>query len=254
MRYVSLGSGSRGNATLVEEQGQCLLIDCGFNRKTALQRLAEVGIETQQLRAVLVTHEHGDHAKGVQALCEHLQIPFYTSFGTARKMQWLEHELWHCVRPEETLALLNLTVTPVVVPHDAQEPIQFVIQDAHGHKLGVLSDLGSLTPHVVEHYQQCHALQVEANHDVQMLRVGPYPRSLQQRVGGDYGHLNNQQCAELLQRVWWSGLRHVRAGHISEKNNDPALVQQVLASVLNCSADDVLLLQQDQVSDWYHVC
>jgi len=253
VRYASLGSGSRGNATLVEHQGECILIDSGFSRKITLQRMTQLGIDPQQLKAVLVTHEHSDHAKGVQTLCDTLDIPFYASFGTARKMEWLDHSLWHCIRAEQVIDLAGLSITPVCVPHDAQEPLQYVMQNPQGYKLGVLSDLGSLTPHIVQHYSGCHALQIEANHDPHLLQVGPYPPSLRVRVAGNYGHLNNQQCAELVSRVSWPGLKKVSAGHISEKNNDRNLVKQLLAPVLNCSPADVELLEQDQVSDWYQL-
>ncbi|MCH2039590.1 MAG: MBL fold metallo-hydrolase [Saccharospirillaceae bacterium] len=253
MRYASLGSGSRGNATVIEHQGECLLIDCGFSRKSTLQRMAQLELEPAQLRAVLVTHEHSDHAKGVQTLCDSLNIPFYASFGTARKMDWLQHGLWRCIRSEQPLELIGLEVTPVCVPHDAQEPLQYVMNSPQGMKLGILSDLGSLTPHIVEHYSGCHALQIEANHDPHLLQVGPYPPSLRVRVAGNYGHLSNQQCAELVARVQWSGLKRVSAGHISEKNNDRNLVRELLAPLLNCHPADVDLLEQDVVSDWYQL-
>lgn len=250
MRYTSLGSGSRGNATLVVEQEQALLIDCGFSRRSLLQRLELAGTDVSQLQAVLVTHEHGDHARGVVSVCEILGIPFYASFGTARVMQWTEHPLWRCIRSDEVITIGALAVLPVVVPHDAAEPLQFVVENSAEKRLGVLSDLGSLTPHLISAYQGCHALQVEANHDPDMLRNGPYPPALQARVAGNFGHLSNQQCAELIQRLQWDGLRHVSAGHISEKNNAPALVSQALCGVLGCSPGDVKLLQQDVMSGW----
>ncbi|MEN9464956.1 MAG: hypothetical protein RL217_1137 [Pseudomonadota bacterium] len=250
MKYVSLGSGSRGNATLVVEQGRALMIDCGFNRKTALQRFAQANFDPATLDAVFVTHEHGDHSKGVVHLCETLNIPFYASFGTAFSMQWLEHPLWCCVSAEHTVSLGHLALLPVVVPHDAKEPLQYVVENTAGTRLGVLSDLGSLTPHVISSYQDCHALQLEANHDPLLLQNGPYPPSLRQRVASDYGHLSNQQCAALLSQVQWHGLRHVSAGHISEKNNRLDLVQVELNAVLDCPAREIRLLDQDQVSPW----
>ena len=253
MRYRSLGSGSRGNATLVEYQSSSLLIDCGFSRKVLLQRLAESGTSADSLKGVLVTHEHGDHAKGIVTLCDHLQIPFYTSFGTARKMRWLDHPRLQIIRSCEALDLGEMHVLPVVVPHDAHEPLQFVIESRAGHKLGILSDLGSLTPHLVQAYQGCHALQVEANHDPVMLQNGPYPPSLKVRVAGDYGHLSNEQCADFIRRVRWPGLTQVTVGHISEKNNHPDLVANTLCGVLECQPDEVVLLEQDLVSDWYPV-
>jgi len=250
VRYASLGSGSRGNATLVVENERAVLIDCGFSKRSVLARLQASGTDPRQLDGVFVTHEHGDHAKGVVALCEGLNIPFYASFGTARKMEWLEHPLWRCIRSDEAVAVGSMGVLPVVVPHDAEEPLQFVIESTKQRKLGVLSDLGSLTPHILSAYEGCHGLQVEANHDPQMLRTGPYPPSLQARVAGNFGHLSNQQCAQLLERLMWDGLQHVTAGHISEKNNARTLVGEALCGVLGCAPTDVRLLEQDAVSDW----
>lgn len=246
MKYISLGSGSRGNATLVLEQEQSLLIDCGFSRKVLLERLLQAGANPSHLQGVLVTHEHGDHVKGVQTLCEMLSIPFYASFGTARKMDWLEHPLWRCLYPDEAVIIGTLEAQPVIVPHDAAEPLQFVIENTQGKRLGVLSDLGSLTPHIISSYSHCQALQLEANHDPLMLQNGPYPPSLRARVASDYGHLSNQQCAKLIQQVRWHGLTSVTAGHISEKNNAPELVCAELSSVLDCSPHQVRLLEQDR--------
>ena len=202
MRYISLGSGSRGNATLIDSGLSCVLIDCGFSRKVLYERLEKVGVDQSRLTAVFATHEHADHAKGVLSVCEHLNIPLYASFGTAKKMQWIEHSLWQCIRGDEAVSLADLRVHPVVVPHDALEPVQFVVQHMKGHKLGILSDLGSLTPHLVAAYQGCHALQLEANHDLNLLQAGPYPPSLKRRVSGNYGHLSNEQCVEFLKRVY----------------------------------------------------
>jgi len=251
VKFVSLGSGSRGNATLVEYQKHVILIDSGFSRKVLLQRIEQAGVQPTQLQAAFVTHEHSDHAKGIVALCEHLQIPFYASFGTARRMDWTRHALWRCIQSDESVAVQGMSVMPVVVPHDADEPLQFVIENAEGQRLGILSDLGSLTPHIVERYQACHALQVEANHDPVRLQNGPYPPKLRARVAGAYGHLSNEQCADFIRRVRWPGLQYVTAGHISEKNNDRALVAQALSQALDCAPDEVRMLAQDEISDWY---
>lgn len=250
MKYISLGSGSRGNATLIMEQQRGVLVDCGFNRKTLLQRLEQAAVDPRQLEAVFVTHEHGDHAKGVVLVCEALNIPFYASFGTARQMQWTEHPLWRCIHSDQLVSVGKLALLPVVVPHDAAEPLQFVVENAAGKRLGVLSDLGSLTPHIISCYSDCHALQLEANHDPQMLQNGPYPPSLRARVAGSFGHLSNQQCAELIRRVHWHGLQQVSAGHISEKNNARELVRAELSPVLDCPPQQVRLLEQDQISGW----
>lgn len=253
MKYISLGSGSRGNSTLIMEQQQGVLIDCGFSRKVLLEKLLASGTDPQQLKAVFVTHEHADHAKGVQALCEALAIPMYASFGTARKMQWLEHPLWRCLYPDQVVSVGQLALLPVIVPHDAEEPMQFVTENTQGKRLGVLSDLGSITPHIVKHYSQCHGLQLEANHDPVMLENGPYPPHLRARVASDYGHLSNRQCAQLIEMIQWDGLQYLTAGHISEKNNTLELVSAEINSVIDCQAYQLTLLNQDQLSAWYEL-
>lgn len=250
MKYISLGSGSKGNATLIMQDQQAILIDCGFSRKEVLERIASTGVDASLLSAVFVTHEHADHAKGVKVLCEKLGIPFYASFGTARKMDWLDHPLWRCIYADKTESIGKLAVLPVVVPHDAEEPMQFVVENSASKRLGVLSDLGSLTPHVISSYSHCHGLQIEANHDVQMLQNGPYPLSLKARVASDFGHLNNQQTAELLQHINWHGVQHITAGHISEQNNCRDLVGVELSQALDCSLNEIKLLTQDEVSFW----
>lgn len=252
MRYASLGSGSKGNATLVEHAGRSLLIDCGFSRKGILERMTAASADWSILDAVLVTHEHTDHSRGALAVCEWLDRPLYSSFGTARKMGWLDHELWRPLQGDQLLDLETLRVRPVTVPHDAHEPLQFVVASrTEERRLGVLSDLGSITPHILDAYRECHALQLEANHDPVMLRQGPYPPALQARVAGNYGHLSNGQCAQLLEALLWSGLQQVTAGHISEKNNSPELVRRELSRVLGREADSVQLLGQDGISGWF---
>lgn len=253
MKYISLGSGSRGNSTLICGAKGALLVDCGFSKKILLSRFEQADFDAGQLLAVFVTHEHTDHAKGVQAICESLDIPFYSSFGTAQKMGWLNHALWRCIVSDEKVEIEDLVVEAVVVPHDALEPLQYIVESHQGLRFGILSDLGCLTTYLVAKYQGCHALQVEANHDLEMLRKGPYPPKLIRRVAGDYGHLNNGQCADLIRRVQWSGLTHIVASHISEKNNHPSLVQQELANAIGCPPDQVRMLDQDVVSDWYQL-
>lgn len=238
---------------MVAQGQQTLLIDCGFSRKNLLTRLAKAESDPSTLLGLLVTHEHSDHAKGALSVCEGLDIPLYSSHGTAVQMDWVGHELWKPLHAGDSLRLGEFELLPVTVPHDAREPLQFVVQNPQGCRLGVLSDLGCVTPHIREMYQQCHGLQLEANHDPQMLRNGPYPPMLQRRVAGDFGHLSNLQAAELLSRLMWPGLQQVSAGHISEKNNDSGLVADVMAQVLGCHPDQVQLLDQDEVSDWFEL-
>lgn len=253
MRYCSLGSGSKGNATAVTDGKHSLLVDCGFSRKAVTERLAQAGCDPATLRALVVTHEHGDHAKGAMALCELLDIPLYASFGTALRMKWLEHPLFRLIASESVLNIESFQVCPVVVPHDSKEPLQFVIESQSLKRLGILSDLGCITRHLVSAYKHCHGLQLEANHDPFMLRSGPYPPRLQARVAGNYGHLSNRQCADLIRHLSWPGLQSVSAGHISEKNNAESLVRQELSQALSCQPEDVVLLPQDKPSEWFEL-
>jgi phosphoribosyl 1,2-cyclic phosphodiesterase len=249
VRFASLGSGSKGNATVIDSGKSRILIDCGFNRKHTKLRLQELSLELTDLDAILVSHEHSDHAKGVVLVCEFINKPFYATFGTARSAGWLEHPLWRCIDSHEKFQINDLKIHTVVVPHDSQEPVQFVVENEQ-FRVGVLSDLGSLTPHIISAYQNCHGLLLEANHDLQLLQQGPYPPALKRRVAGDYGHLNNQQAADLLSRLLWPGVQHVLASHISDKNNQLELVQKEFAQVLNCPWQKVDAAIQGQSTGW----
>ncbi|MBE0506490.1 MAG: MBL fold metallo-hydrolase [Marinospirillum sp.] len=250
MRFASLGSGSKGNATLVSCGKTHVLIDCGFTMKEVTRRLQRLNLEPEQLSAVLVTHEHGDHIGGVGALVRRYKLPLYTTAGT-RLTGRLNGEVpdWRSIHPEHPFAVGDLEIWPVTVPHDAREPVQFVLGDGQ-HRLGVLTDLGSITPHVVRHFSRCQALVLEANHDPQMLAVGPYPPSLKRRVGGDFGHLSNDQAADFLTQIETTKLTHLIASHLSEQNNCADLACQTLAAALNTTPDWITLANQEEGFGW----
>ncbi|SFC39853.1 Phosphoribosyl 1,2-cyclic phosphodiesterase [Marinospirillum celere] len=249
IRFCSLGSGSKGNATLVKAGKTQVLIDCGFTLKEISRRLQQQDVDPAELTAVLVTHEHGDHIAGVGALCRRYQLPLYTTPGTRLSGKLGKVADWRKINPEHPFAIDDLEVWPVTVPHDAREPVQFILGNG-AKRLGVLTDLGSITPHVVRHYRRCQGLVLEANHDPQLLAQGPYPPSLKRRVGGDYGHLSNQQAAHLLQQLDASQLSHLVASHLSEQNNCPDLARQTLAAALSTTPDWVTLADQDKGFDW----
>jgi phosphoribosyl 1,2-cyclic phosphodiesterase len=248
MRFASLGSGSRGNATLLEAGGSLLLVDCGFSVRETNARLARLGISAGQLSAILVTHEHTDHSSGVGRMSRRHQLPVYTSHGTYASGRLGDvHELRY-FHSEAGFKVGAIDVMPVAVPHDAREPCQFVFRHG-GHQLGVLTDLGNITPLVSQHYAGCHALLLECNHDPDMLRAGPYPENLKRRVGGEWGHLSNQQAADFLMRVQGPQLQHVVIAHISEKNNDRAKVMSALETVYVRSAE-LCWADQQTGFDW----
>ena len=218
MRLASIGSGSSGNGTLIARGGTCFLVDCGFTLKEAWARLARHGIAPERLAAVLVTHEHSDHASGVVPLAHRFRIPVHLSHGTLRGLPDLDPELAHPFNSGAEFRIGGVTVRSVTVPHDAREPTQFVFRHA-GTSIGVLTDVGHVSPHVVRSFQGCTALFMESNHDPGMLMRGDYPPRLKRRIAGDLGHLSNAQAADFLERVLHDGLTHVVVGHVSERNN-----------------------------------
>lgn len=248
MRFASLGSGSRGNGTLVEAGETLLLVDCGFPLRETEQRLARLGITPGQLHAVLVTHEHGDHCNGVRVLANRYRLPVYMTAGTARARALQEVERGVTIDSHSAFRIGDVDVQPVAVPHDAAEPVQYVFEWA-GKRLGVLTDLGAVTPFVREHYCRCDALLLESNHCVDMLARGPYPPSLKLRVGGRFGHLSNAQAAALLEEIEVRRLQHLVIAHLSEKNNTLERVQASLAEVLQ-HVRNVLYACQDEGFDW----
>ncbi len=248
LRFASLGSGSSGNATVVVNGNSALMIDCGFSAKEATLRLARLGLSPDDLDAILVTHEHSDHAKGVSVLSRRHGIPAYMSLGTALAASLDTLPTLKVMRAAQHTQIGSFVVEAVTVPHDAREPLQFTLS-AGGLRLGVLTDLGSLTPVVTQHYACCDALLVEANHDLDMLANGPYPWHLQQRVRGPWGHLNNLQTAELLASITLDRLQHLVVGHISQKNNSVALVQGALAEH-TAPLSSVHYACQDAGFDW----
>lgn len=251
MRYCSLGSGSRGNATLIESGRTRLLVDCGFSLRSTEQRLALAGVSPDQLTAVLVTHEHSDHIKGVERLARRYQLPVYMTPGTLQAFGANELSV-ELIQLERNFVIDDIQVTPVPVPHDAREPCQFVFDNGQ-HRLGVLSDTGSITPLIVEMYSKLDALFLEANYDPHMLAQGPYPAFLRARVGGHLGHLSNQQAASLLQLIDKDVLKHVAIAHISEKNNTPELALGELSKVLDGWPGELRLAVQNQGLPWQDI-
>ncbi|MCB1722838.1 MAG: MBL fold metallo-hydrolase [Gammaproteobacteria bacterium] len=252
-RFASLGSGSRGNATLVEAGATRVLVDCGYPMREFVARCERLGFDPTSLSAILVTHEHGDHMRGVGAVSRRFGIPVWMTHGTWRAADFGSiNSLNLFAAHAGVFGIGDLAVTPVPVPHDAREPTQFVF-DHRGARLGLLTDLGSITPRVVQAFDGVDALLLECNHDSDMLERGPYPPSLQARVGGRFGHLNNAQAAAFLRSIDHTRLRHLVAAHLSEKNNSPELARRALLGVSECLRDCLSLLMQDEISDWFAI-
>lgn len=230
MRFSVLSSGSGGNATIVATDSTAVLIDCGVSIKLLSERAASLDFDLDLISAIVLTHEHGDHASGAAALARKLGRPIYLTHGTAAATKMWEQRNVEIqeISPHREFSIGDLTLHPAPVPHDAREPCQFVIEDAQRRKLGVLTDIGSVTPHIEEHYRDCHALVLEFNHDTQMLAECAYPDSLKSRVGGRYGHFSNEQARLLLEKISSPSLGLIVAAHLSENSNSPGRVQKIL--------------------------
>ena len=251
MRFASLGSGSRGNATLIEAAGTRLLLDCGFAARELEQRLARLEVAPDSLDAILVTHEHQDHIRGVGAVARRYGLPVWLTHGTRRSGRLGEVADTRLLPPDhKPFRIGDIQISPYPVPHDAREPVQFVFQ-CKGSRLGVLTDAGMVTPHIVEMLQACNALLLECNHDTQMLVSGPYPPSLQRRVGGQLGHLSNRQAAQLLGSLEHARLEHLVAGHLSERNNCPQRVREALLTAAPAIEPRLSISCQDRGAGWF---
>jgi len=248
VRVASLGSGSRGNATLVQGDEACVLVDCGFSIRETERRLAVLDMDPGALTAVLVTHEHSDHLGGVLPLARRYRLPVYMTAGTARAAQLRHQDPLHIIGSGERIVIGGLDVEAVAVPHDAREPVQYIFATA-GVSFGMLTDLGSITPHVIDRYRRCQGLLLEANHDRGLLAAGPYPPGLKRRVGGGWGHLSNCQAAEFLRRLAGGALRTLAVGHLSHQNNTPAHVREALAPVTG-GLEQTLYADQDVGFGW----
>lgn len=250
LRFASIGSGSKGNATLVQYGTTCIMIDCGFSTREVEKRLARLDIGGEHLDAILVTHEHGDHVRGVARLSRKYGIPVWMTHGThAQCRQREEYPHLKLFSSHKTFAVEELHIQPFPVPHDAREPVQFVISNGE-HRLGILTDTGSITTHIKTMLSGVDALMLEGNHDLDMLMNGQYSQSLKQRVSSHKGHLSNAQSAELLSSIDCSNLQHLVAVHLSEANNHPEKVQQTFSQALG-GADDLLTMAcQEQGFDW----
>jgi len=253
MRFASLGSGSAGNALVVEVKQTRLMLDCGFSVKEASSRLGRLNLNPEDITGIVITHEHDDHAGGAFKFAAKHNIPVWLTYGTLKMVtRYLpsQHDLQINIIDSHTAFPINdIEVQPYPVPHDAREPIQFVFSSG-SNTLGVLTDVGRTTPHIEEKLSGCHALVLECNHDATMLQNGPYSWTLKKRVGGDLGHLENSESAGLLARLDNSKLQHILAAHLSAKNNTPGLAQAALAKVLGCELDWIGIADQSAGFDW----
>ena len=257
LRFRSLGSGSSGNATVVEagsgHQISRLLVDCGLTLKALDQRLARAGLCTGDIDAIFITHEHGDHIGCARSLAVRERIPVWMSNGTFTAIGSPDFNGWQRQAADgDAIDLGELRLTPFTVPHDAREPLQLTCTDGASN-LGILTDLGHATAHVLEHLARCNAMLLECNHDSAMLAASVYPTFLKNRVGGNYGHLSNDAAADIARALRHTGLNTVVAAHLSEQNNSPGLARVAMARALDCSEADICTADPTFGTEWFRV-
>ena len=272
LRYKNLSSGSTGNATLVEASSanstkpNRVLVDCGMRLSRLLELLAVADVQPADIDAIFITHEHSDHIGCVTQLACRYSIPVWASQGTHAALQDMQRKL-RTKQPTHSQLVPNfealvriatdtclitigdLQINPFTVPHDAREPLQLTCSDGN-LKLGILTDLGHASRHVLDQLTGCNALLLESNHDEEMLSNSKYPAFLKARVGGDFGHLSNAQAANILSAVMHDKLRHVSAAHLSQQNNHPSLAQSALATVLGCMPAEVFAACPETGTPW----
>jgi phosphoribosyl 1,2-cyclic phosphodiesterase len=232
VRLCVLASGSGGNSLWVDAGPTRILIDAGLPLRETARRCREAGLDVRDLTDVFLTHEHADHSHAAGILARKLAVRVHATRGT---MRWLRdpppEELCRAVRAGVPVRLDGLTLTPIALPHDAGEPVAYVIDDG-ATRAAIVTDLGSVTAAIVRALQGLDALVLEMNHDLRMLLEGPYPWALKQRIRGDRGHLSNDQGARLLQDVLHGGLRHLVLAHLSEHNNTQSHARRAAERVL----------------------
>jgi phosphoribosyl 1,2-cyclic phosphodiesterase len=257
IRFCSLGSGSSGNATVVEATSGItttrLLVDAGMSLREIELRLARVGLSGDDLDAVFVTHEHGDHIGCALALAERYELALWMSRGTWRALGDAGPPArLRFARDGEAIAVGDLALHPFTVAHDAAEPLQLRCGDGDS-SVAILTDLGSITAHMIDNVAGCDALVLECNHDEALLAASRYPASLKARIGGRFGHLSNATAVELLGRVAGARLRHLVAAHLSRENNRPELARGALAACWGSRPEDIVVADPERGFDWLRV-
>lgn len=234
VRLTILGSGSAGNCAYLETDETRVLIDAGFSLRQIRKRLATIGRVPENITGILITHEHADHIAGLVALGEKLRIPVYCNRPTKDAIEYqlrpqLDFRLFETGR---SFDLGDVTVETFMVPHDAQDPVGFLLRTMAGN-IGILTDLGHVNKLVVDRVKEANVLLLEANHDVKMLQDCPHrPWSLKQRILGRHGHLSNDGAADVAEQVVSDRLRHLYLGHLSRECNKPDLAFSVVNSRL----------------------
>jgi phosphoribosyl 1,2-cyclic phosphodiesterase len=250
IHFCVLASGSKGNAVYVSDGETTVLIDAGLSGKELEKRMRRRNLSPERINAIVVSHEHTDHIRGVGVMARRYQVPVYLTPGTGQNGSGLLGritDVFH-FQPGHSFCIQTLAFHPFALPHDAADPSGFTVA-SRGVKLGIATDLGIAPAMVQAHLADCQALVLEANHDPHMLVEGPYPWPLKQRIAGRTGHLSNVDSRDLLGRVRHDALRHVVLAHLSEVNNTPECALNVVAEGLGPCRAKLTVATQDQPTE-----
>ncbi len=248
---TSLNSGSNGNCYYVGNYQEAVLVDVGISCKEVELRMKRLDLSLDKIKAIFISHEHGDHIKGVQTLSKKYNLPIYITSATLNNSHLvLENVLTKSFKPYEKIIVGNLVVTPFPKRHDASDPISFIVE-GNGIKIGVLTDIGSACEHVIDNFKQCHAAFLEANYDEHLLEKGSYPYHLKSRIRSDKGHLSNRQALDLFVNHKHELMSHLILSHLSKDNNCPMLVKDIFTQ--HAQNTQVIVASRFQETEIFHV-
>lgn len=261
MELCSIASGSSGNCVYIGNDNTHLLLDAGISGKKIEQGLSMIDINPEHLSGILITHEHSDHVKGLGVMVRRYHLPVYATAETIHAAMHgkssigkIPGECIHLVTPDEPFAIQDITVMPFSISHDAANPVSYTFSQADGKKIGIATDLGVYDDYIVRHLSGSDALLLEANHDISMLEVGPYPYVLKQRILGKRGHLSNDNTGKLLNELMHPELKHVFLGHLSKENNYPELAFETVKYEMEKENPDILQSISLEVAKRDDVC
>jgi phosphoribosyl 1,2-cyclic phosphodiesterase len=248
---TSLNSGSNGNCYYVGNKQEAVFIDAGISCRETEKRMTRLGLSMDKVKAIFISHEHGDHIRGVAVLSKKWKLPVYITEGTLKNsMLKIEEELVQSFKADETIQIGELSITPFSKFHDAEDPHSFIVE-GNGVTIGVLTDIGAPCEHVIRYFKKCHAAFLEANYDDEMLENGRYPYYLKQRIRGGNGHLSNKQALDIFNEHRPEYMSHVLLSHLSKNNNDPELVAKLFKK--HAGKTHVVVASRYEESSVFHV-
>jgi phosphoribosyl 1,2-cyclic phosphodiesterase len=262
MRVIILGSGSSGNSLYIESGDTSALVDAGLSAKETARRLTEAGVDPTRINAIVVTHEHADHIKGVRVFSKTTKVPVFISEETRSQCRWTGGEQGICwgetISSSESFQVGSLNFHPFTIPHDGIDTFAYTVE-SQGVKIGIVTDLGYITQLVAERLRGCTMVVMESNHDRDMLKVGPYPWSIKQRIASSTGHLSNDEMARWLREDFDGQAEYLVLAHLSKQCNHPELARLSALEALDKRGSlffqqaerRVKIAAQDHASQWF---